>query len=236
VGEAYDIMVAWPEGNQPAGGWPVLYVLDGEDNFPIVAATARRLARAGARSGVTEGVVVGIGAGPLARRVRDYTPPVPGYVIPAGQPASGFATGGSEAFLDMLERQVMPVVRERWSIDEQREAIVGHSFGGLLAIHALLARPGMFDAAIAISPSLWFGNGVIDREVAGNPAENAPRRLLMAEGENQSTSLQNLTQRLRAEIPAVEATLLQLAGQSHGTTFLAAIAPATHFAFGRAEQ
>jgi hypothetical protein len=34
----------------------------------------------------------------------------------------------------------------------------GHSFGGLTAINCMLTRPDMFDAYIAISPSLWFGD------------------------------------------------------------------------------
>lgn len=239
--DTYEIMVAWPEGVPPTGGWPVLYVLDGEDDFPVAVVTARRLARAGARGGIMDGIVVGIGAGPLARRVRDYTPLVPGYFIPAGQPASGFETGGAEAFLDMLEGQVMPAVRQRWPVDQRKEMIVGHSFGGLLVIHALLTRPRMFDAAVAISPSLWFGGGVIDQEAEGSWGE-APRRLLMAEGDErrpsnfQLKSPRDLTHHLQTQKPTMEATFLQLPGQSHGTTFLAAIAPAIHFAFGKAER
>src|SRR3546814_8135199 len=84
--------IPWPEGDPPSSGWPVLYVLDGEDNFAAFAVAARRLARAGARSGIAPGIVVGIGAGPLARRVRDYTPELPDYRIPAGKPAAGLET------------------------------------------------------------------------------------------------------------------------------------------------
>src|SRR3546814_458725 len=94
-GETYSIFITWPEGDPPSSGWPVLYVLDGEDNFAAFAVAARRLARAGARSGIAPGIVVGIGAGPLARRVRDYTPELPDYRIPAGKPAAGLETGGA---------------------------------------------------------------------------------------------------------------------------------------------
>src|SRR3546814_8679688 len=88
-GETYSIFITWPEGDPPSSGWPVLYVLDGEDNFAAFAVAARRLARAGARSGIAPGIVVGIGAGPLARRVRDYTPALPDYRLSAGKPAAG---------------------------------------------------------------------------------------------------------------------------------------------------
>src|SRR3546814_1184451 len=107
--------------------------------------SARRLARAGARSGIAPGIVVGIGAGPLARRVRDYTPALPDYRIPAGKPAAGLKTGGASAFLDFLQRSVMPVIEARWHIDRRRETLVGHSFGGLLGVHAWLTRPALFD-------------------------------------------------------------------------------------------
>jgi predicted alpha/beta superfamily hydrolase len=39
----------------------------------------------------------------------------------------------------------------------------GHSFGGFTAINCRLTRPDMFNAYIAISPSLWFGNKYVLR-------------------------------------------------------------------------
>lgn len=242
AGEAYQVMVAWPEGVPPAQGWPVLYVLDGEDNFAIVALTARRLAKAGQRSGIDPGVVVAIAAGPLPRRVRDYTPPVPSYDIPAGQPANGLAIGGAEAFLDLMSQRIMPEISGRWSVDPARATLVGHSFGGLLGLHALLTRPAMFGAVAAISPSLWYGDGLIDREMASPSPSAVPRRLLVAEGDERSTarapanSAETIVHRLQRATPSVRAAFLNLPGQSHGSTFLAALVPTIRFAFGRDDQ
>ncbi|MEH3121683.1 MAG: alpha/beta hydrolase-fold protein [Sphingomonas phyllosphaerae] len=228
-GGSYEVMIAWPEGEPPAAGWPVLYVLDGEDNFAITALTARRLARAGARSGVAAGIVVGIAAGPLPRRVRDYTPATPDWVIPRGRPAHGLATGGAEAFLDSVERQVMPLVHDgRWPIDRTRETLVGHSFGGLLALHAAATRPALFDGVVAVSPSLWFGDGLVEREVRRAPI--GPR-ILISEGEGAAlengSTLSRSRQRTR---------FLPLPGQSHGTTMLAATVPTITFAFGQVDR
>lgn len=238
AGDSYKVMVAWPEGSPPAAGWPALYMLDGEDSFAIAAVTARRLARAAQRSGVQPGIVVAISAGPLARRVRDYTPAVAGYSIPKGMPAGGLQTGGADIFLDMLSAQVMPELHKRWPIDPGRETLAGHSFGGLLALHALLTRPAMFDAAVAISPSLWFGNGLIGREAAQPAAKSISGRLLLAEGDvrgpgaEAAASPAALIDALKEAAPSLRARYLDLPGQSHGTTFLTALPAAIDFAFG----
>lgn len=228
AGEPYRLLLAWPEGAPPARGWPVLYVLDGEDNFAIAVLTARRLARG--RSGVGDGIIVGIEAGPLPRRVRDYTPATPGWTIPKGQPASGLATGGGEAFLDMVERQVQPLVNRRWRIDPSRRIVLGHSFGGLIGLHAALTRPALFDGVAAISPSLWFGDGLLAREAA---AASVRARVLIAEGDAQPDAAGAPA----ALVEAIDhgqgsARFLPLPGQSHGSTMLAAMAPAITFAFG----
>ncbi|WP_170842037.1 alpha/beta hydrolase [Sphingomonas gellani] len=224
--ESYTISVAWPDGAPPAAGWPVLYVLDGEDNFAIAAVTARRLAHAGARSGVEAGVVVGIDAGPLARRVRDYTPATPGWTIPAGRPASGLATGGGEAFLDLIATRVQPAIRARWRVDATRDTLLGHSFGAVLALHAALTRPALFDHVVAVSPSTWFGDDLLTREATAAPSRAAA---LIAEGDGGDAAAALATRMAGARF-------LALPGQSHGTTMLAAMAPAVTFAFGNSAQ
>ena len=230
-GEAYRILIAWPEAPPPLAGYPVLYVLDGEDNFAIAALTARRLARAGGRSGVADGIVVGIAAGSLARRTRDYTPATPGWTSPANRPASGLATGRAEAFLDLVERRIQPLVRQGWRVDRSRETLLGHSFGGLLALHVAFTRPAMFDGVVAVSPSLWFGDGLIAREAAmagGSPP------ILIAEGDGAAAAPAELTRSLDRGATAGRARFLPMPGQSHGTTLLAAMAPAIRFAFSEA--
>ena len=51
--------------------------------------------------------------------------------------------------------------------------LIGHSFGGLLAVHALLTRPDVFDAYIAISPSLQWDDQRLALEAA-SVFENTP--------------------------------------------------------------
>ena len=234
-GETYAVMVAWPEGEAPASGWPALYVLDGEDNFAIFVLTARRLARARERSGIEPGLVIGIAAGPLVRRVHDYTPAVPGYVIPPDRPATGLRTGGADAFLDMLETRVLPQVRRRWPVDPRRETLAGHSFGGLLAIHAMLTRPAMVDRIAAVSPSFWFGDGLAMREAAAAHAVGPMWIFTGGKEQGAAGAAEAFAAALRAKPEAGPIRHVDLAGQAHGGTMLAAAPDIVAAAFGRQE-
>lgn len=233
-GHRYRLLVAWPAGEPPAEGWPVLYLLDGADNFAVATETARRLARAGARSGIAPGIVVGVDSGPLARRVLDYTPAAPGYTIPAGAPAHSLKTGGAERFLDFVERTVQPRIAARWRVDPARRTLAGHSFGGVLALHALFTRPDVATRYAAVSPSFWYGGPLLAKEA--QRARPASRRLLIAAGPaeggpgTESGTRERFVTGLIAR--GAEARLLDLPGQSHGTTMLAAMGEIVRLAFG----
>ncbi|WP_404478979.1 alpha/beta hydrolase [Novosphingobium sp. BL-52-GroH] len=234
-GHGYRVMIAWPEGEPPAEGWPVLWLLDGDDNFAIAAMTARRLERAGARSGIQPGIVVAIESGGLPRRVLDYTPPAPGYAIPKGMPAHGLATGGGDAFLDFIDRNLRPRLAARFRIDPHRQTLMGHSFGGLLALEAMY-QGRAYSRVVAVSPSLWFGDGVL-AQAERQAGDAAGAVLLLASAPNESTFANNgsgdgeaLVTRWQASGHA--ARYLPLPGQSHGSTMLAAIAAGIAAAFG----
>ncbi|MDD0975119.1 alpha/beta hydrolase [Pseudomonas fontis] len=75
-----------------------------------------------------------------------------------------------------------PALAQQLAIDKHRQALWGHSYGGLLVLHTLLTRPGAFSDYAAASPSLWWGNGVVLQELAGlrqRLGEHRPRLLVM---------------------------------------------------------
>lgn len=153
-GHPYRIFVSEPASPAPTEGHPVIYVLDGNAAFPVAAFLARSVASRREVTGQVPPLVVGIGypgAGDfdVAARRRDYTP---GGVV-AGSPDGG---GGAEAFLDFIEGEVKPLIEARYPIDRTRQALFGHSFGGLLVTYALLTRPDSFSTFIASSPSIWW--------------------------------------------------------------------------------
>lgn len=233
LGEDYRVFAAWPEEAPPARGWPVLYLLDGDDQFAAFVVTARRLARAAARSGVGPGVIVAIDAGPLARRVRDYTPEAGADAIPTGAPAHGFVTGGADAFLTFVAARIRPEIERRWRVDGSRQTLAGHSFGGLAALYDM-QRFGHFGRYAAISPSLWYGGG---RVIFARTARDA--RVLVESGSNEGARDQTAAGAVLVEalrVNGTDAAFKMLDGQSHGTTMLVATPDILQFAFAEEKK
>ena len=242
-GEAYRLFVHIPDSPPPPQGFPLLYVLDGADNFPIAVATALRLARAGARSGVEPGIIVGIDSGTLQRRARDYTPPFDRPATREGQPGHGLPTGGADAFLDFIAYVVQPALAKEQRIDPARIGITGHSFGGTLALHAALTRPAMFSNVTAASPSLWLADEAMLRQVQNLPqsqpvrarnAKNAPRRpaFILTVGEQEKPEpLHRFAAALTGKNYKVRTRILS--GEDHGSTMPATITEAVRATFHR---
>lgn len=192
AGREYRLFVSRPLAPPPPSGYPVVYLLDANAAFgTMTEAIAMQSARPHATQ-VAPAIVVGIGyptALPLdtERRTLDYTPEVDRRTL--GRRPDGSAwppTGGADAFLDFIENELKPMIARDHPIDAARQALFGHSFGGLFTLHALFTRPGTFQAYIAGSPSIWFGERAIlksEREF-GEMARGATRpvRLMIGVG------------------------------------------------------
>lgn len=155
TGQHYRIFVSVPQTLPPPGGYPIIYVLDGNAAFPLAAHISRNVERRQPITGIGPALVIGIGyAGDndyhLKARARDYT-------LAAGthDPA---AEGGAERFLDFVEQELKPQVSSMFTVNPKKQAIFGHSYGGLLVLHALFTRPDAFSTYLAASPSIWWQN------------------------------------------------------------------------------
>lgn len=95
------------------------------------------------------GFIVGIASGDLSRRVLDYTPPVGNYAIPKGAPTRGLAIDGCDACMSFFDEQLAPQVARQVPIDCNRQSLAGHSFGRLLALHALFGGNNIPEAGLA---------------------------------------------------------------------------------------
>jgi len=149
-GSRYRLLISVPEGPAPARGFPSLVLVDGHALFPVAATAARLQAQRPEATGVGPAVLIGIGypdGRPFdaERRQRDLLP------LP----------GGADRFLDMIVDEVLPAVAQVAPLDPARRALAGHSYGGLFVLHALFTRPGLFDALVAGSPSIWWQDRAI---------------------------------------------------------------------------
>jgi predicted alpha/beta superfamily hydrolase len=153
LGEDRTILVRTPAGYEHNGErYPVLYMTDGAAHFVHTCATVEFLAR---NDRMPEMIVVAI---ENTDRTRDLTPTRIGGGPDGPQPH--FATsGGADRFLDFVEKELIPVVEERYRTHPYR-VFAGHSFGGLLGVHAFATRPDLFNACISVSPSLWWDNAL----------------------------------------------------------------------------
>lgn len=164
-GNAYRIFISVPNLAPPPEGHPVLYVLDGNAAFPVAAFLARSAASRSEITGHAPPIVVGIGyPGPkdfdVAARRRDYT-------VGEGPREDRESEGGADRFLDFIETEIKPLIEAQHPVNRNRQALFGHSFGGLLVVHALFTRPTAFTTYLASSPSLWWKEQLVLEKLPG---------------------------------------------------------------------
>ncbi|AFE08189.1 Ferri-bacillibactin esterase BesA [Corallococcus coralloides DSM 2259] len=206
LGEERPLMIHLPGGYEaaPTERYPVLYVLDAETHFVHVAGMVEFLART---RHLPEMIVVGVPN--TTDRDRDLTPPFSkteriddGRLLSEVAPKAGHA----DTFLRFFTEELAPAVEARYRTQPYR-ILVGHSFGGLFAMHVLTHKPESFNAYVAISPSIQWNSSELLRTAPEAFARlAAPGRALYlyedAEEAPNVARLRTLTQELRRRKPA----------------------------------
>ena len=83
-------------------------------------------------------------------------------------------TGGGDNYLKFIRDELFPAIDSTYRTVPYR-VLVGHSLGGLLALHSLLVSPDIFQSYVAIDPSVWWDDGALLRKAeeafkeGGNP-------------------------------------------------------------------
>jgi uncharacterized protein len=149
VGRAFHVYVRLPEdyASAPDKRYPVVYVLDGDSLFPILAASHLFLAIDDAA--IPECIVVGIAYGgfdpSVNRRGFDFT-------APAARTADR-EQGGAPAFHAFLASELIPEVEQRYRADPARRVLFGQSRGGSFVLYSAFTDPDLFWGRIASNPS-----------------------------------------------------------------------------------
>ena len=163
-GEQYRIYVSKPDRAAPDGGYPVLYVLDGNAMFAGFAETRR--IQSVYDDGLDQMIVVGIGYPNDqlydGRRMGDFTPPIRNEVLKALY--KEYPSGKREQFTAFLMTELRPEVSRRYPVNAFRESLFGHSLGGLFALHVMYSQPGAFHTIITASPTIWWDDQSIVAE------------------------------------------------------------------------
>ncbi|SMO81435.1 alpha/beta hydrolase [Paracoccus laeviglucosivorans] len=162
----WEILVGMPSVPAPPQGYSAIIAVDGNATFPIFWHHRQMLA--------PDAPVVLVGVGypgghrfDTDRRWNDLTSTAMQPVVPTGERLRGPGdrpTGGREALLMMIERQLLPELGGRVALNADDLTLYGHSLGGLFVLHALFTRPRLFRHFAAADPSTWWNSGEAMRE------------------------------------------------------------------------
>lgn len=153
--EEREIIIYSPDNGKSRN--PTLYLLDGHENLLLAVGIISNLVRADAIPPVN---LVGINNYDYDR-THDLTP---SQVVEEAQEQFG----GGDDFLKFIEKELFPEVDKHLPADSYR-VLIGHSLGALFATHVLRTRGELFDAYVAVSPSLWFDKEYEARELSRMP-------------------------------------------------------------------
>ncbi|MGN6566977.1 MAG: alpha/beta hydrolase [Flavipsychrobacter sp.] len=155
VGDTFFVSVSVPTNYDRQKRYPVVYVLDANLYFDILATTLNKYSPVGL---APEVILVGIGYKDFqtmdSLRDRDYT-------YPAAMPQYEMSvSGGANKFLSFISGQLMPEVDKMYPTDTAHRVLMGHSLGGYFTAYALLqqlqGKYTGFSSYIAASPSVVF--------------------------------------------------------------------------------
>lgn len=165
----YRILIASPDDEPPPNGYAVIYALDGDALFSTLAEAVKLQTRK--PKGYDPILVIGIGYPSrepfdMEGRCRDFTMTVSEASLPSRSVGKPWPTSGkANDFLNFIENELQPAIAKEWPVNPNKRAIVGHSLGGLFILHAMSTRPHLFSHYIAGSPSVWWGDNEVLKEI-----------------------------------------------------------------------
>ncbi len=172
VNDTFSIFVKLPPAYDVKQKYPVVYVLDANFYYDMVAAMAYKYEDLGI---INPAIIVGIGYKDFhtmdSLRDRDYS-------YPAALPNDSFiVSGGGAKFLHFISTELIPYVDKQYSTDTHNRILAGHSLGGLFTLYALseylAGRNNDFCSYIAASPHMRFANYYLLHQLDSLPAKNA---------------------------------------------------------------
>lgn len=154
-GKAFTITVSAPKEGKYLERLPVIYVLDGDYHFNTVVEAVQFHATTHPQAQLRDAIIVGIGypngTDIWSSRALDLTSAPTSVALPPG-------FGEDHDLRRFITQTLRPKMNDNFPVDETREALFGHSFGGLFTLNTLRETSDAFDIYIAASPSLWWAD------------------------------------------------------------------------------
>ena len=182
-GRSYQIVVGPPYKPEPGKKFATIYVLDGYWDFPLVNGMRGALHY---DKVIPDIMIVGIGYtgkkpdDPEIHKLR------PSDFTPTENPKRE-GSGKAPEFLRFIESELFPFIEARYPSDPEHRVITGVSFGGLLALYALLEKPELFYGYVAITPALRWDDQWLSKRQREH-AKTHPQlneRVFLAVGEDE---------------------------------------------------
>jgi hypothetical protein len=219
LSESRPVYVATPPSyDQGVQNYGVLYVLDGDSQFQHTVSSAEFLAGF-ANQMIPPLLVVGIGN---TNRMRDMTPPT------EVQENAFLAQGGADQFLGFIVEELRPWVEKNYRTNGY-SVLIGHSLGGLFALHTLFSQPDPFDSFLVIDPSVNWNNQALLGEagvfLAGEPDLNVSLNLIVSSDDgSESDGIRRLVELLGAQEPdGLQWIVTPIVAESHDSVPLPGI-------------
>lgn len=140
--------------------YPVVYLLDGEQNFHSFTGISSELSK-GPYAHIPQMIVVAICN---TNRTRDLTPSLAGeqsFFTKNNKKIQ--QTGGNNLFINFIAEELQPYIDSNFRTSGYK-VLNGHSFGGLTAINILLNHTELFNAYVIIDPSLWWDDELLNKQ------------------------------------------------------------------------
>ena len=196
---ARNILVYTPPGYEldPDRRYPVLYMHDGQnlmtpqDAFGGVAWAVDETAQALILVGEIDPLII-VGIYNTPERLEEYThvPALRGRVKGQG--------GKADAYGRMIIEELKPFIDAEYRTRPEREftGLGGSSLGGLVSMYLGLEHPDVFSRLAVMSPSAWWANNQIIRDVA-RLGERLPLRIWLDIGKREGPRIKHQVRALK---------------------------------------
>ena len=123
------------------GHYPVVYLLDGSENFNTVVSITEHMTESGLCPPI---IVVGIVPEERLSELTNATDKELPNIV-----------GNGEKFMSFVKNELIPYIDTNYPTTTYK-TLIGHSLGGLTVINTLLHHPNWFNAYVSLDASLWY--------------------------------------------------------------------------------